>query len=170
MLKKFILLSFISCASISFAQEEGTVTEVTESEMSKADVPFAAIENVPIYPGCKGDNNIELKNCMSTKIAEFINQHFDMKKIEAMDLPPKIYRSAVQFKIDKQGNVVDVHARADYPEIENEAVRVVSNLPQMKPGKQRGKEVGVLYSLPIIFKVEPPKKVDKKGNKRKTKE
>lgn len=170
MLKKFILLFFISCASISFAQEEGTVTEVTESEMTTGDVPYAVIENVPVYPGCKGEDNIELKNCMSTKIAEFINQHFDIKKIEAMDLPPKIYRSAVQFKIDKQGNVVDVRARADYPEIENEAVRVVSNLPKMKPGKQRGKEVGVLYSLPIIFKIEPPKSGGKKRKKRKSKE
>ncbi|SRX73439.1 energy transducer TonB [Aequorivita antarctica] len=167
--KKFLFLCFVSCASISFAQEEGSVTEVTESEMTTGDVPYAVIENVPKYPGCKGDDNIELKDCMSTKIAEFINKHFDMKMIEAMDLPPKIYRSAVQFKIDKQGNVVDVRARADYPEIENEAVRVVSNLPQMKPGKQRGKEVGVLYSLPIIFKVEPPKRVEKKSNKRKIK-
>ena len=170
MLKKIILVCFISCASISFGQEENTVTEVSESEMTKADVPYAVIENVPVYPGCTGDSNEVLKNCMSTKIAEFVNQHFDMKKIEAMDLPPKIYRSAVQFKIDKQGNVVDVRARADYPEIENEAVRVVSNLPQMKPGKQRGQEVGVLYSLPIIFKVEPPKKIMKKGYNRRKKE
>lgn len=169
MIKNFILLCFICCASISFAQEDGIVSEVSDSEMTKADVPFATIENVPIYPGCKGDDNIELKNCMSSKISEFVNHHFDMKKIEAKDLPAKIYRTAVQFKIDKQGNVVDVRARADYPEIENEAVRVISNLPQMKPGKQRGKEVGVLYSLPIIFKVEAPKKVDKKRNKRKSK-
>lgn len=169
MLKNFILLSFLSCLSISFAQEDVTVTEVSESEMLTTDVPYAVIENVPVYPGCKGDNNMELKNCMSTKIAEFINQHFNMKMIESLDLPPKTYRSAVQFKIDKEGNVVDVRARADYPEIENEAVRVVSNLPQMKPGKQRGKEVGVLYSLPIVFKVEPPKSVEKKSNKRKSK-
>jgi protein TonB len=167
MFKKFLLLCLISCASISFAQE---ATVAPETDLGKADVPFATIENVPVYPGCKGTNNVELKNCMSAKISEFVNLHFDMKKIEAMDLPPKIYRSAVQFKIDKQGNVVDVRARADYPEIENEAVRVVSNLPQMQPGKQRGEAVGVLYSLPIIFKVEPPKRIDKKSKKRKTKE
>lgn len=168
MIKKFVFIFFISCASISFAQED-TVTEVSESEMVKGDVPFAAIENVPVYPGCKGSSNVELKDCMSTKIATFVSKHFDMKKIEAMDLPPKIYRTAVQFKIDKRGNVVDVRARADYPEIENEAVRVLSNLPQMEPGKQRGEAVGVLYSLPIIFKVEPPKKVEKKGKKQKAK-
>ncbi|MDC8001817.1 energy transducer TonB [Aequorivita todarodis] len=164
--KKFLFLYFLSCVSISFAQK---VTEVSESEMGKTDVPYAVIENVPVYPGCDGNGNQELKQCMSTKISEFVSLHFNMKKIEALDLPPRIYRTAVQFKINKEGKVVDVRARAEHPEIENEAVRVVSNLPQMQPGKQRGEAVGVLYSLPIIFKVEPPKKVDKKGKKRKRK-
>ncbi|MCG2429502.1 energy transducer TonB [Aequorivita xiaoshiensis] len=81
-----------------------------------------------------------------------------MKKMEALNLPPKIYRTAVQFKIDKYGNVVDVQASADRPEIQVEAERVVSNLPKMIPGEHRGKRVGVLYSLPIIFKIEPPKR------------
>lgn len=168
MLNKILIITAIITTSFSFAQEE-TVIEVTESEMENADVPFAVIENVPVYPGCNGNSNVELKKCMSDNIAAFVNKNFDMKKIDALNLPPKIYRSAVQFKIDKEGNVVDVRARADIPEIENEAVRVISNLPQMKPGKQRGKEVGVLYSLPIIFKVEPPKRVEKKKNKRKSK-
>ncbi len=159
-----LLICFLLYTSISFAQE-GTTTEISESQIEAADVPFAVIENVPVYPGCDGDSNEELKKCMSDKITDFVIKNFDMNMIDAMDLPPKVYRSAVQFKIDKQGNVVDVRARADYPEIESEAVRVVSSLPQMKPGKQRGEEVGVLYSLPIIFKVEPPRRVGKKPNK-----
>ncbi|HBC03491.1 MAG TPA: hypothetical protein DC015_04680, partial [Aequorivita sp.] len=157
----FLALVLVIISSTLYAQEE-TVTEVSESEMTTADVPYAVIENVPVYPGCEGNGNQELKKCMSTKISEFVNQNFDMKKIEALDLPPKVYRTSVQFKIDKEGKVVDVRARAPHPEIEKEAVRVVSNLPQMQPGKQRGIAVGVLYSLPIIFKVEPPTKDEKK--------
>ncbi|MBK5213575.1 MAG: energy transducer TonB [Flavobacteriaceae bacterium] len=168
MIKKIIFLLSITFASITFAQEN-TNAKDSESEMIKADVAFAVIDNVPVYPGCDGNSNEELKKCMSDKITEFVKKHFDMKKIDAMNLPPRIYRSAVQFKIDKQGNIVDVRARADYPEIEQEAVRVVSNLPRMKPGKQRGQEVGVLYSLPIIFKVEPPKRVEKKVKNKKQK-
>jgi protein TonB len=38
--------------------------------------------------------------------------------------------------------------------LEKEAIKVVSSLPKMIPGKQRGKAVGVLYSLPILFQVE----------------
>ena len=168
MIKNFMFLLSLTFSSIIFAQED-TNAKDSESEMIKADVAFAVIDNVPVYPGCDGNSNEELKKCMSDKITEFVKNHFDMKKIDAMNLPPRIYRSAVQFKIDKQGNIVDVRARADYPEIEQEAIRVVSNLPRMKPGKQRGQEVGVLYSLPIIFKVEPPKRAEKKANNKKQK-
>ncbi len=164
MLNKFLIFTAIIFSFATVAQE-GTTTEVPESEMTIADVPFAVIDNVPVYPGCGGNNNEELKKCMSEKIAEFVNKHFDMNKILTLDLPPKIYRTAVQFKIDKEGKVVDVHAKGTHAEIENEAVRVVSNLPIMQPGKQRGQTVGVLYSLPIIFKIEPPKKGNKKKDK-----
>ena len=55
----------------------------------EADVPFATIENVPVYPGCKGDDNAKLKKCMSDKVSAFVAKHFDMKMIEALNLPPK---------------------------------------------------------------------------------
>jgi protein TonB len=168
MLKKiFLFLVFVIFNSSIFAQEE-TITEVSESKTTKGDVPFAVIENVPVYPDCTG-NNEELKKCMSTKISEFINIHFDMKKIEALNLPPKIYKPTVQFKIDKNGEVVAVSALGPHPEIENEAVRVVKNLPQLQPGKQKGEAVGVLYSLPIVFKIEPPKRGKKGSDKQKAK-
>ena len=148
-MKNFLFILAFGFTTISFAQDANT---------SRADVPFAVIDRVPIYLGCTGTDNGVLKKCMSENISAFINQHFNMKKMEALNLPPKIYRTSVQFKIDKYGNVVDVQASADRPEIEAEAVRVVSNLPKMKPGHHLGKDVGVLYALPIVFKIEPPKK------------
>jgi protein TonB len=63
-------------------------------------------------------------------------------------------RIYVKFKIDKFGDVVDVIARAPHPKLEEEAVKVITSLPHMIPGKQRGVPVGVVYSLPIIFRVE----------------
>lgn len=166
MLKKFLIITAIIASSSSFSQEK-TITEVSESDMIKGDVPYAVIENVPVYPGCEGNGNQELKDCMSSRISAFINSNFNMKKVQSLNLPPKLYRTAVQFKIDQEGNVVNVRARAEHPEIEKEAIRVVGKLPQMVPGKQRGEAVGVLYSLPIIFKIEPPQKIETKKNKRK---
>ena len=58
------------------------------------------------------------------------------------------------FKIDKEGNIIDIKARAKHPNLEKEAIRVISLLPKLiKPGYQRGKPVIVPYSLPIIFNV-----------------
>jgi protein TonB len=148
----------------TFAQE-GNSTAITSEE---ADVPFATIENVPVYPGCLGTDNLALKKCMSENISRVVSENFDMKLVKSLDLKPKRYRIAVQFKIDKQGNVVNVRSRADREELEAEAIRVVSLLPQMKPGKQRGKEVGVLYALPIIFEVEPSAKEERRMKRKKT--
>ncbi|MDN3723377.1 energy transducer TonB [Aequorivita sp. SDUM287046] len=126
--------------------------EVVEEEI--ADVPFAVIENVPIYPGCENEKgNDAKKKCMSSKISEFINKKFDTDLASDLGLDGR-QRIAVQFKIDKNGRVIDVRARAPHPRLEKEAVSVVQSLPNMTPGKQRGKPVGVLYSLPIVFDIQ----------------
>ncbi len=126
--------------------------EVVEEEI--ADVPFAVIENVPVYPGCEGEKtNDAKKRCMSSKISEFINKKFDTNLASDLGLEGR-QRIAVQFKIDKSGRVVDVRARAPHPRLEREAMDVVQSLPNMTPGKQRGKPVGVLYSLPIVFDIQ----------------
>ncbi|HAV53673.1 energy transducer TonB [Aequorivita vladivostokensis] len=126
--------------------------EVVEEEI--ADVPFAVIENVPVYPGCEGEKtNDAKKRCMSSKISEFINKKFDTNLASDLGLEGR-QRIAVQFKIDKSGRVVDVRARAPHPRLEKEAMDVVQSLPNMTPGKQRGKPVGVLYSLPIVFDIQ----------------
>jgi protein TonB len=126
--------------------------EVVEEEI--ADVPFAVIENVPIYPGCENEKgNDAKKKCMSSKISEFINKKFNTDLASDLGLDGR-QRIAVQFKIDKNGRVIDVRARAPHPRLEKEAVSVVQSLPNMTPGKQRGKPVGVLYSLPIVFDIQ----------------
>lgn len=128
------------------------VEEVVEEEI--ADVPFAVIENVPVYPGCENERgNDAKKRCMSEKVSSFINKKFNTDLAGDLGLDGR-QRISVQFKIDKSGRVIDVRARAPHPRLEKEAVRVVQSLPDMTPGKQRGKPVGVLYSLPIVFDIQ----------------
>lgn len=130
------------------------VEEVEEVEEEIGDVPFAVIESVPIFPGCEGlNNNEERKQCMSQKISKFVNKNFDTGLASDLGLSG-INRVYVQFKIDKTGNIVDVAARAPHPRLQSEGERVIKKLPKMKPGQQRGQNVGVLYSLPITFQVQ----------------
>lgn len=117
-------------------------------------VEFAIIERVPIFPGCGSTDNSELKKCMSTNVQEHVLTYFNLDVANTLGLPGGIQRIYVKFKIDNFGKVVDVKARASHPVLADEAIRVVQSLPQMEPGEHQGKRVGVLYALPIIFKVE----------------
>ena len=126
------------------------VVEVEED----IEVPFAVIENVPIFPGCeKESGNNAKKQCMSDKIAEYVNKKFNTELAGDLGLSGK-QRISVIFKIDKNGEITNVQARAPHPGLEKEAKRVIGLLPKMQPGKQRGKAVTVPYSLPILFQVQ----------------
>lgn|SRR5690554_145303 len=110
------------------------------------------VEHVPVYPGCETlGSNAEKIDCMSNKINSFINKNFRKELLENFERNDiqKIY---VQFKINSQGYITDVRANSNNERLKIEAQRVVSKLPEMKPGKQGDKNVDVLYTLPIIFK------------------
>lgn len=117
-------------------------------------VPFEFIEDVPIFPGCEGlQSNDERKKCMSQKITQFVNARFNKNLGDQVGVSG-INRINVAFKIDNEGNIIDVQSRAPHPKLEEEAIRVINALPQMEPGKQRGKPVAVSYYLPIVFQVQ----------------
>ena len=146
--------TIIETAEVNQEEEIVEIDDIEEADEEIDDVPFAVIENVPIYPGCENKkNNAEKKNCMSEKVQKFVQKKFNTDLAGDLGLEGR-QRISVQFKIDKYGNVVNVRARAPHPKLEQEAVKVVKALPKMIPGKQRGKAVGVLYSLPILFQVE----------------
>ncbi|MGW1455027.1 M56 family metallopeptidase [Salegentibacter agarivorans] len=116
-------------------------------------VPFAVIEEVPVFEGCEDlSSNEERKECMSRQITRFVNMNFNTNLGEELNLKG-VNRVITQFRIDETGEVVDVKARASHPALQEEAIRVISGLPQMQPGKQDGKDISVMYSLPIVFQV-----------------
>jgi protein TonB len=126
--------------------------EPVEDEPIK-EIPFELIEDVPIFPGCENyKDNKQRKSCMSEQLKKFINKEFDTGL--AADLGLKgIHRIYTSFKIKANGEVEFLGARAPHPKLKNESQRVIEKLPTMQPGKQRGKPVDVIFSLPIMFKV-----------------
>ncbi len=135
-------------------EEEIDIEDLDVEEVEEdVEVPFAVIENVPVFPGCERGNNAKKRKCMSEKIAKFVQRKFNTELAGDLGLSGR-QRISVIFKIDRSGNVTGVRARAPHPRLEKEAQRVINLLPKMKPGKQRGKAVIVPYSLPIIFQVQ----------------
>jgi protein TonB len=135
-------------------EEEMEIEDLDIEEVEEdIEVPFSVIENVPIFPGCDKGNNAQRRKCMSQKITKFVQRKFNTDLAGDLGLSGR-QRISVIFKIDQNGDVVGVRARAPHPRLVKEATRVVNLLPKMKPGKQRGKAVIVPYSLPIIFQVQ----------------
>ena len=63
-------------------------------------------------------------------------------------------RIILNCKIDKEGKVTNAKARALNPGLEEEAIRVINLLPQVKPGEQKGKPAIIPFTIPIIFDVQ----------------
>ena len=143
---------------ISDPELEQEVVEVEDIEVEEfeedVEVPFAVVEDAPIFLGCEKEKNNEArKKCMSQKISRHVNRKFDIGLAEELGLSGRL-RISVIFKINKNGDIVEVRSRAPHPRLEKEAAKVIKSLPKMKPGRQKGKPVTVQYALPLSFVIQ----------------
>ena len=123
--------------------------EEVEEEIS---VPFAVIENVPIFPGCESKaTNDERKLCFQEKMQAHIIKEFRYPEVAVeLNIQGRVY---VQFAIDSKGAITDIRTRGPDKNLEKEAARIIALLPPMIPGKQRGSAVKVPYSIPVNFRL-----------------
>ena len=71
-------------------------------------------------------------------------------------------RVIVNFVVNKDGSLSDINiVRGQDPLLDAEAMRVISTMPNWKPGMQRGEAVNVRYTLPIVFRLQGDKGVEK---------
>lgn len=114
------------------------------------DVPFSLIEEPPVFPGC--EDAVNPRECFQKKIQEHINKHFRYPE-EAQQAGIQ-GRVSVVFVIDTEGNITNVKMRGPDKILESEVARIISKLPKMKPGKQRGRAVNVPFTIPVKFKLQ----------------
>ena len=64
-------------------------------------------------------------------------------------------RVICSFVVDKKGNIVEPKIiRGIDPSLDAEALRVIGMMPRWTPGRQDGKAVRVLYTVPITFRLQ----------------
>jgi len=123
-----------------------------EDDFEDVDVPFAVIEDVPIYPGCENVPKSQRRACFQEQINKHIRKNFRYPEIaQEMGIQGRVY---VQFVIAKDGSITSVRMRGPDKNLEKEAARIISKLPRMTPGKQRGRAVRVPFSIPITFRLQ----------------
>lgn len=63
-------------------------------------------------------------------------------------------RVLVTFIVNKDGAIVEPEVvKSVNPSLDKEALRVISQMPNWKPGSQRGKPVRVKYTVPVNFRL-----------------
>ncbi|MFS4482823.1 energy transducer TonB [Hyunsoonleella sp. 2307UL5-6] len=127
--------------------EDVNVGEIEED----VEVPFAIIEDVPLFPGCEKVKKSERRNCFQQKMNAHVASNFKYPEVALdMGISGRVF---VIFIIAKDGSITKIRTRGPDKMLEKEAQRIVNLLPKMIPGKQRGKPVSVPFSLPINFKM-----------------
>lgn len=88
---------------------------------------------------------------MQTKY-KHIRKNFRYPDIaQEMGIQGRVY---VNFIISKDGTITNIRMRGPDKNLENEAARIIGRLPQMTPGRQRGRPVRVPFSIPITFRLQ----------------
>ncbi|MGB5821254.1 MAG: energy transducer TonB [Saonia sp.] len=121
-----------------------------EEDFEDVDVPFAVIEDVPIFPGCESKS--DKRACFNEMMQKHIRKNFRYPEIaQEMGVQGRV---SVMFTIQKDGSIGNVRMRGPDKNLEKEAARIIGKLPKMTPGKQRGRAVRVPFSIPITFKLQ----------------
>jgi protein TonB len=117
------------------------VKQIDEEESAEEMQIFMVVESMPEYPGGEA--------ALYKYLAENI-KYPQMAKESGIQ-----GRVFVTFVVERNGKVTDVRVlRGIGGGCDEEAIRVVGDMPSWTPGKQRGKSVRVQYNLPVKFTLQ----------------
>ena len=130
--------------------------EIIYIEEEDDDEIFMVVEEVPEFP-CLDFTRTDSEGRAYTKeycgyegLTRFFRNNVEYPAMaKEYNITGKVY---VQFVIEKDGEVTNVKViRGVEKSLDEEAVRVVSLMPNWKPGMKRGKNVRVYFTVPINF-------------------
>lgn len=104
-------------------------------------------EDLDVLPGFIGGQNA---------LSQYMNEHLQYPDAaEKKGVEGKVY---VLFNVEKDGTITDVKiGKSVDPDLDQEAVRLVKNMPKWEPGRKRGKATLVKnMRMPITFKKATP--------------
>ena len=132
------------------------IKEIIEDDIDEKDDPvlMITVQNAPVFKGCEGLNEKEVRVCFEKKMKQYVRRYFDNNLGNVLGMRAGKYGIYTRFVIDKQGNISDVKIRAPHVRFEKEVNKIIDKIPQFIPGKQNNKPVKVIYNLPIIFMIE----------------
>ena len=142
-------LSKLPVVSISNEKIEKALNFLDTNSMSKA---ITIIENVPLFPGCERVPKSQRRQCFQEQIQKHINRNFQYpEQAQKLGIEGRVF---IQFMIGKDGSIGGIRTRGPHQYLEREAYRIISLLPRMTPGIQRGRYVRVPFTITITFRLQ----------------
>jgi protein TonB len=112
-----------------------------EEEQEAEEAPiFTVVESMPNFPGGEAARIL------------YLNENIKYPQMaRESGIQGRVF---VTFVVERDGRVTDVKVlRGIGGGCDEEAIRVIQNMPKWEPGKQRGKPVRVQFNMPILFKL-----------------
>ncbi|WP_278700629.1 TonB family protein [Phocaeicola sartorii] len=128
-------------------KDEVVVVGYGAMEASDANPVFQVVEVMPEFPG-------GMAECL-----KFLGKNIKYPvQSQQAGVQGKVI---VQFVVEKDGSVSNPKVvRSIDPDLDGEAVRVISIMPKWKPGMQKGQAVRVKYTVPVTFRLDRPAGAD----------
>lgn len=137
----------------STEETEVKIVEQVEEVVEETQI-FTIVEDMPRFPGCEKESTYEKKMaCAELEMRKYLRDNIKFPRM-AIDagISGTVY---VGFVVSTNGNIEDVKVLKGLGGgCDEEAIRVVKNMPSWSPGKQRNKPVKVQYTLPIKFSLK----------------
>ncbi|MEO1260849.1 MAG: TonB family protein [Bacteroidota bacterium] len=117
--------------------------------------PFFIVEQMPLFGDCDDDmiSKEEKKKCSDRALLTFLKQHLNYPAIARENGVEGMV--VIRFVVEKNGEISGAKIMRDIGAgCGQEALRVVNKMPEWVPGRQRGHEVRVQYTLPVQFKLQ----------------
>ncbi|WP_420552275.1 energy transducer TonB [Tenacibaculum aiptasiae] len=133
--------------------EKHSLKEIKSVEKKEMNVSFDVVEQIPMFKNCS-DSTLDAFDCFNQEMEKHITDNF---RYPEKALERGIEGSLnVSFVIDSYGEVKDIKIEGEnvHKILRKEAERIVSLLPDFKPGKHKNKSIDVLYEFPIVFSLE----------------
>lgn len=137
-MKTLFIAALLLSSTALFAQDTAKVQKDTAKSDGKI---FTIVEEMPQFPG--GEEGL------FRYIEKNVKYPLETQKNKTKG---KVF---ITFMVTKTGTVEDAKIiRGVSPQLDEEALRVISTMPAWTPGKQNGRPVNVQYNIPINFKVD----------------
>ena len=123
------------------AEAAAAAQAAEEAIEEEEEIPFIMVQQKPGFEG--GD---------AAAFSKWVNSQIVYP--EAAQAAGKEGRVVLKFKVAKDGSIQNVRVlKGVDPELDAEAVRVVSSAPAWTPGMQNGEPVAVSYIFPVVYKI-----------------